>query len=159
ILYTDEQSGTPDPEDFVAANDDSSAGESFSQMEAVLTAGQTYTLVSTSFSESASGSITNRIRFTAPVENLPDYGPVLRLTGQGNLGFAEGGTISIVAEAEGQPQPSLQWFKMSGSTLVAIPGATTAVLEIDDAELTDAGDYYLRATSSNGVVTEKIATV
>lgn len=47
---------------FVAANDDSSAGESFSRLEVALTSGQAYTLVTTSFSSIASGSFTNRIR-------------------------------------------------------------------------------------------------
>ncbi|MGJ8640091.1 MAG: hypothetical protein ACSHYA_11945 [Opitutaceae bacterium] len=52
---------------FLAANDDSSAGESFSQLEVDLDSGQTYTLVTTSYSTLASGSFTNRIRSFSPL--------------------------------------------------------------------------------------------
>ena len=57
------------------------------------------------------------------------------------------GTVTLRSLAVGKPAPTYQWFKDG----VALPGQTSAILKLTAFKRTDAGKYYVTATSA-GVV-------
>lgn len=66
-----------------------------------------------------------------------------------------GGTVVLTAEASGQPLPTYQWFK----GVNPLSGQTGATLTLSDLQTTDAGDYHLTATNSQGAATTSVAHV
>jgi len=68
---------------------------------------------------------------------------------------AVGGTVYIFAQING-PQPiTFQWFK-NGS---AIAGATSPTYEINSAQTSDAGSYYVTATNAGGSIISNTAVL
>lgn len=148
-LYSGSQATAPFA-DFIAANDDSAGGESFSRLEVELVSGQTYTLVTTSYSESVSGSFTNRIRtfeiFVPSDEKATTYedyadqrgfveGPEVDESGNGLENLLE---YALGREADSPNSPPLE-IRIEGSSLIG--------RFYRDPELTDIA-YILEATSS-----------
>ena len=66
-----------------------------------------------------------------------------------------GTEVVLEAEVNGYPQPTYQWSKGG----VPISGATSSSLTLSDLQLTDAGDYSVTATNSEGAVISDDATV
>ncbi|NBB80347.1 MAG: hypothetical protein GVY36_13045 [Verrucomicrobia bacterium] len=154
-LYDGDQTTAPFS-GFITANDDSAAGESFSRLEVNLVAGQTYTLVSTSFSTVASGSFTNRIRNFAALEidtskatTYEDYadqrgftgGPQADDTGNGLSNLIEY-AINLNAERPFEAPIDVQ-----------IEGGIPVIRFYRDAELTDI-TYIIEASSDLSVWAE-----
>jgi hypothetical protein len=63
--------------------------------------------------------------------------------------------IELSASVTGNPAPTLQWLR-NGEPL---PGATAAVLRLDEARGADAGTYSVQATNAVGTVTSAPAVV
>ena len=66
-----------------------------------------------------------------------------------------GASVTLNAIVEGQPVPTLQWYK--GTTLLS--GKTGSSLTLSNLSLTDTGDYHLEATNSQGTVSSNVAHV
>jgi hypothetical protein len=66
-----------------------------------------------------------------------------------------GGTITLSGSASGTPAPTYQWERNG----VAIAGATSATLTINNAQTSDAGSYRLVATNTGGVATSSTVAV
>ncbi|HVU32860.1 MAG TPA: immunoglobulin domain-containing protein [Opitutaceae bacterium] len=66
-----------------------------------------------------------------------------------------GGSVTFTASAGGTPNPTVQWKKDG----VAISGATSDTLVINNAQLGDAGTYTVVATNGVGSVTSTGATL
>ena len=71
------------------------------------------------------------------------------------------GTSALLSvQATGVPAPTYQWYKLSGSTPVAISGATSSTYSTPVLQLTDNGaQYQVTATNVAGSVTSRTATV
>lgn len=67
----------------------------------------------------------------------------------------EGASVTLSTIVEGQPVPTLQWYK--GTTLLS--GKTASSLTLSNLSLTDTGDYHLEATNSQGTVSSNVAHV
>jgi len=67
----------------------------------------------------------------------------------------EGGEILLQSNVNGVPFPTVHWEKNGAK----IPGANEFTLRIEEAELTDAGDYTAVATNSEGAVVSETAVV
>lgn len=64
-----------------------------------------------------------------------------------------GGNVTLTAKAAGNPVPTYQWFKGENP----LGGQTGATLALTNVRLSDAGDYYLTATNSQGTATTEAA--
>lgn len=108
---------------FLLANDDSAEGASFSRIEISLTAGQPYTLVTTSFDSVANGAFTNTIQFYSALA-LSEVGYAAYAT---ERGFVQGPTVdesgnglsnlieyAVGREADSPLSPPLETFIRNG---------------------------------------------
>lgn len=81
FLYSSFSAGSPNANG-IEANDDSARGLSFSKMTAALTASNSYTLVTSSFEDIATGQATfgytNTIRYAVPLGSLPNTWPAFQ---------------------------------------------------------------------------------
>lgn len=68
---------------------------------------------------------------------------------------AVGETARFSVEATGNPEPTFKWFRGDE----AVPGGTTATLELTNVQLSQAGDYYCVVTNSLGFDTSATATL
>jgi len=84
------------------------------------------------------------VDFEAPADLAPsiDAQPLPQLV-------AVGDTASFTVEVSGTPEPGLQWF-LDGSP---VSGATSATLVLDNVQLSQAGNYTVTATNSEGSAT------
>lgn len=69
--------------------------------------------------------------------------------------LTEGGTLQLIARAEGLPYPRLQWMKDG----IAVPGETNLTLELLEVGPSAAGRYELSATNQEGSTNSAQATV
>lgn len=70
-----------------------------------------------------------------------------------NVSTTAGSNISFTVNASGTPAPTLQWQRNG----VAISGATSTTLALNNVQTTDAGDYTVVATNSAGTKTSDVA--
>jgi len=94
----------------------------------------------------ANNSSTN---VTSVTTNLP---PTFTLQPT-NVIVAQGANASFFASASGVPAPAYQWLFNGG----AVPGATTTLLSLNNAQAPNIGNYQAVATNSAGSVTSSVA--
>jgi uncharacterized repeat protein (TIGR01451 family) len=94
----------------------------------------------------ANNSSTN---VTSVTTNLP---PTFTLQPT-NVIVAQGGNASFFASASGVPAPAYQWLFNGGT----VPGATTTLLSLNNAQAPNIGNYQAVATNSAGSVTSSVA--
>jgi hypothetical protein len=74
-------------------------------------------------------------------------------------------TVSIAANIAGNPTPSIQWQKSTGSGFADVvnggnlSGATSGTLTISPTSLSDAGSYRVVATNTTGAITSSVVVV
>jgi hypothetical protein len=99
----------------------------------------------------AAGSVTSLV---ASLVVAPATVPVIRIQPVSQSSTGPGGTVTFVVAATGSPAPTFQWY-FNG---VAILGATSAGLTLNNVQASAAGNYTVAATNSAGTVKSAIAT-
>jgi hypothetical protein len=80
------------------------------------------------------------------------------ITGQPtNQTVIVGSIVNIAVTATGTPPLSYQWYVESGDGTNLVDGATTNVLTISNAQLTNSGSYWVTVTNIAGSVTSSNA--
>jgi hypothetical protein len=80
--------------------------------------------------------------------------PVITVQPSSQVAFA-GTSVTLFADASGDPVPTFQWFKNN----VAIPGATNSTLTFSSAISGNSGTYSVAAANSNGTIVSSGATL
>ena len=70
-----------------------------------------------------------------------------------------GSTLTLTAAAAGTPNPTYQWYKVTGSGDQIISGATNATYTVLAATTNDSGDYKVVATNAIGSIASNTVTV
>ncbi|HXG49531.1 MAG TPA: immunoglobulin domain-containing protein [Methylomirabilota bacterium] len=77
-----------------------------------------------------------------------------------NTAVTEGNSVSLISAATGIPTPTYQWYFGGNPIDPSVnPTATNATLVINNAQLTDAGDYYVVASNPSGSTPSATATL
>ncbi|GAB5558930.1 MAG: hypothetical protein SynsKO_05770 [Synoicihabitans sp.] len=105
----------------------------------------TYTVVATN----SQGSTTS-----SEAELVVNFAPII-ITHPASQTVSRGDSVTLTAQAIGVPAPTLQWRKNG----IAIDGATTASLTLNNVQAVDAGSYDLVATNSRGSRTTNAASL
>jgi autotransporter-associated beta strand protein len=80
---------------------------------------------------------------------VPDFGPTLTAdTSISPSGVFVGQSATMAAGFSGIPLPSYQWMFNNGSGAVPVAGATNSTYTLNNAQLTNAGAYYLVASNN-----------
>ena len=88
-------------------------------------------------------------RYSNPTWVLGGWTPAMApliLTQPGTVTAASGETVTFSVTVAGIPRPALQWLRNGA----AIPGATTATLQLERVRAGDAGSYTVTATNASG---------
>ena len=77
-----------------------------------------------------------------------------------SLSVTQSSAATFNALASGTPAPNYQWrFTSPDGSETDVPGATSAVLTIPNAQPANAGDYRVIASNSSGSITSTVATL
>ncbi|XP_052832935.1 basement membrane-specific heparan sulfate proteoglycan core protein isoform X4 [Octopus bimaculoides] len=98
---------------------------------------------------------------TATATLLISGPPKITVTPRGPIRVREGERVTIECAAEGDPKPNVYWTEQRGYDINRSPGVVqhVAVLEINQAKLSDSRHYVCMAENSGGRAEERIQVI